>query len=200
MDRLKVSNYDVDNIIFSQGYKKGEGPFTCKGDCCCSGVYIGFDDKEKILKHKDIIIANMDETQDKNVENWFEKTIYDDNDFYTGKCTATNLNNNSCVFQNKEKLCILQVTSVKMGKHKWHLKPFYCILFPLVIVDKVLTFDDYQQGIHKCCTISSDFETPLFEACKEEIIYLFGEYNFELLKNYYEQNKNLLLSSAIDNK
>ncbi len=200
MEHLKISNYDVDNLIFQKGYKNGEGPFTCKGHCCCSGVYVGFDDKEKILKHKDIIIANMDETQDKNVDNWFENMIYDDEDFYTGKCTATNVQNGGCVFQNKDKLCGLQVTSVKMGKHKWFLKPFYCILFPLVIVDKSLTFDDYQQNVHDCCTISENFETALFEACEEEVVYLFGEYNYHQLKNFYEANKERLLSSSLENK
>lgn len=200
MERIKISNYDVDNIIFTQGYKRGEGPFTCKGDCCCSGVYIGFDDKEKILKYKDIIVSNMDETQDKNIDHWFENITYDDDDFYSGKCTATNVQNGGCVFQTKDKLCGLQVTSVKIGKHKWFLKPFYCILFPLVIVDKVITFDDYQQGIHSCCTISDKYDIPLFEACEEEIKYLFGEYNFYLLKNYYEINKEELLRTALENK
>jgi len=200
MDQLKISNYAVDNLVFTKGYTKGEGPFTCKGHCCCSGVYVGFDDKEKIMKHKDIIIANMDETQDKNPDHWFEDKVYDDEDFYTGKCTATNVQNGGCVFQNKEKLCGLQVLSVKMGQHKWFLKPYYCILFPLVIVDKALTFDDYQQGIHECCTVFDKFETPLFEACEEEIKFCFGEYNYHLLKNYYEANKEKLLSSSLESK
>jgi len=189
IENLKIGNYNIDDMIFCKGYKKEQGPFTCKGLCCYSGVYISFEDKERILEHKDIIIANMDETQIKDINNWFDNIIYDDEDFSAAKCTATNLYNDACVFQDKNKLCGLQVTSVKMGMHKWFLKPFYCIFFPLVIVDKVITFDDFQQNIHPCCTIHEEYDTPLFEACTEEIRFLFGEYNFNLLKSYYNLNK-----------
>jgi hypothetical protein len=189
MNECKLAQYSIDNVIFNQGYKTNEGPFTCKGKCCTSGAYIDVKEKDKILEYKDQVMELLDETQSKNLDDWFEKETYVDQDFVSGISTGTNVYNDKCNFQNKDKLCVLQVASAKMGKHKWFLKPFYCILFPLVIVDKEFTYDDYQKG-EGCCTVDDVFEVPLYQSCKEEIEYLFGPESFEYLNKLYEEKKS----------
>jgi hypothetical protein len=200
MNREKITDYQIDNIIFQKGYEKKLGPFSCTGSCCSSGVFADVLEKEKILSFKEKIINEMDETQTKDFDEWFESEILEDPDFNSGKCVGTQIYNDKCVFLRKDKLCVLQTLSVKLGYHKWFLKPFYCILFPLVTTEDTVTFDDYREGVEECCTPIMDYDVPLFEACKEEICYLFGEDGYKYLQKYYSENKVDLLNSSLENK
>ena len=91
----------------------------------------------------------------------------------------------TCVFLDEFGRCSLQVTATERNLHKWTWKPMLCVLYPIVISDKTIRFDDLLQDEQSCCTIQSGFDLPLYEACREELEYLVGKDGLALSEEHY---------------
>ncbi len=193
---LHVKGYAIDPILFTQGYPKGCGPYACSSRCCSDGVWVDLKEKERIIEERELIQRYMDDTQDKDPDNWFAE-CEDDDDFPSGVCEGTTVRSGGCVFLNKEGLCVLQVAAASEGRHKWDIKPFYCILFPISIANKTITFDDHKQGEVACCTIGRHHLIPLFQACKEELIHAVGDDGYRALEEYYQANREYFQRSEV---
>ena len=81
--------------------------------------------------------------------------------------------------------CSLQVAASHASKPKWALKPLYCVLFPLEVIGGVLRYDRRYYGLRACCTARPEFEVPLFEACRAELVNLVGEQGFRAIEEHY---------------
>jgi Fe-S-cluster containining protein len=160
-------------------------PFSCRcgGECCNYGVYTDLKEHEYILSIKDKIIPLLDETQSKNINDWFEEPE-EDEDFDSGVAVGTEIINGKCTFLDKNGLCALQKLAMNEGAHKWKYKPIYCVLFPLTIFEGALTIDDEHIDRLTTCNKDSMKETSIFEACREELIHFFGQEKFIELENY----------------
>lgn len=192
---LEINGLKIDPIIFTQGFVPHCDIPICSGQCCDWGVYMDSEFKNVILNHKDKIIDVMDANQIKDPEKWFEKEIEDDHDFPSGKAVGTEVyktkfGHEQCVFKGINNFCSLQVAAVKHGKHKWDIKPKYCVMYPLTIIDNVLTYDDeHSQKLNYCGAHKvENFVHTVFEAMTEEIIYILGEEGYNYLKEYFEKN------------
>ena len=174
----KINGVYIDPQIFT--FK-----FSCKcgGECCNYGVYTDLKEHEFILSIKDKILPLMDETQSKNIDEWFEEPE-EDEDFDSGVAVGTEIINGKCTFLDKNGLCTLQKLAMIEGEHKWKHKPIYCVLFPLTVFEGALTIDDEHIDRLKSCSKDSVKETTIYEACKEELIHFFGEDKFQELEDY----------------
>lgn len=182
----KINGLYIDPLIFTHKFVKGCDVCICSGECCYYGVYTDKKEYERILEIKDIIIAEMDDSQCKDSDKWFEEPEQD-NDFESGIAIGTQVYNGKCVFLDKQGFCTLQKIALKNGEYKWKYKPLYCILFPLVIYEGVLTIDDDHLGrMHYCNKIQNQVST-VFDACKNELIHLLGEKGYEELLEYRNQ-------------
>src|SRR5574338_1547750 len=169
----------------------------CGGECCNYGVYTDLKEHEYILSIKDKIIPLLDESQSKNVSEWFEEPE-EDEDFESGVAVGTEIINGKCTFLDKNGLCTLQKLAIMENEHKWKYKPIYCVLFPLTIFEGALTIDDEHIDRLKTCSKDPIKETTIYEACKEELLHFFGpekfneleKYKDEYLKNYYSVVNN----------
>lgn len=174
-----INGLKIDPLIFT--FK-----FTCRcvgGECCNYGVYTDYKEHEKILSVKDEIIELMDESQSKNVDEWFEAPEKDD-DFESGIAVGTNIINDKCTFLDKHGLCNLQRLGLSKGIHKWTYKPIYCVLFPLTIFQGALTVDDeHIDRLNSCNRFASEGQT-IFDSCKEELKYFLGKDGFVELEKY----------------
>lgn len=173
--------------------------FTCKcsGECCNYGVYTDLKEHEMILRIKDKIIPLLDETQSKDIEDWFEEPE-EDEDFESGIAVGTELVNDKCSFLDKNGLCTLQKLALMEGEYKWKYKPIYCVLFPLTIFEGALTIDDEHIDRLKTCNVNPVIETSIYDACKEELLHFFGDENFAELENY--KNEYLEKYSGVEKK
>lgn len=178
---LYIKGIKIDPNIFT--FKFG---CRCNGECCHYGVYTDLKEHENILAIKDKIIPLMDETQSKNISDWFEPAEEDD-DFESGVAVGTEIVNNKCAFLDKNGLCVLQRLAMDEGEHKWKYKPIYCVLFPLTIYQNTLTIDD--EHIHRLsyCNKFPISDTSIFDACREELEFFFGEEGFKELLQYKEE-------------
>lgn len=176
-----INGIKIDPNIFT--FKFG---CRCNGECCHYGVYTDLKESELILSIKDKIIPLMDETQSKNISDWFEPAE-EDEDFESGIAVGTEIINNKCAFLDKNGLCVLQRLALMEGEHKWKYKPMYCVLFPLTIYQNTLTIDDeHIDRLHYCNKFPVS-DTTIFEACQEEIHYFLGDEGFKELLSYKEE-------------
>ena len=183
---FNINGIKIDPIIFTFKFR-----CKCTGECCHYGVYVDYKEYQEIINVKEKIISMMDETQTKNVKSWFDEPEEDD-DFESGVAVGTSLHNDKCVFLDKEGLCTLQKLALKEGVDKWKYKPHYCILFPFIIYDNILTIDFEHLERLKTCNIQKQQNITMFEYCKEELVHLFGEEGFkklnELRQEYLKEN------------
>ncbi|HVO75622.1 MAG TPA: DUF3109 family protein [Ignavibacteriaceae bacterium] len=184
-DRIlkRINGIGIDPIIFN--FK-----FTCKctGECCYYGVYTDSDEQQKIFTLKEKLFPLLDESQPKDEAEWFEEPEKD-KDFKSGIAVGTQIYNHKCVFLDKSGLCSLQKLANLEGEHKWKYKPLYCILFPLTIYEGSLTIDDeHIERLRSCNKYKPENGlTTIFEACREELKYFFGEEGFKELQAYREE-------------
>lgn len=192
---MEYNGLKIDSVIFTQGFVPGCNIEICAGQCCDWGIYMDRDFKDVIMNHENEIKDVMDEFQIKDSDKWFEKMLVEDKDFASGYAIGSELYVNSagttqCVFKDKNNFCTLQVFAMKNQKHKWAIKPTHCILYPLTIVDNILTYDDEHSknldycGIH--CT--KNFTQPVFEAMTEEIQFVLGKDCYNFLNEHYKKN------------
>ena len=192
---LEYNGLKIDPLIFTQGFVPSCDVGICAGECCDWGVYMDLNFKDVILHHKDDIIDIMDEDQIKDPDKWFDNEIEKDADFPTGLSVGTDVyinskGNEQCVFKDNNNFCSLQNAAIKKSMHKWGIKPKYCIMYPLTIVNGILTYDDTHSkrlsycGIHK----KENFTHSVFEAMQEELIFVLGKDGYDFLKEHFENN------------
>lgn len=178
---LYIKGIKIDPNIFT--FKFG---CRCNGECCHYGVYTDLKEYEHILAIKDKIIPLMDETQSKNISDWFEPAEEDD-DFESGVAVGTEIVNDKCAFLDKNGLCVLQRLALDEGEHQWKYKPIYCVLFPLTIYQNTLTIDDEHIDRLSYCNKFPISDSSIFDACREELEFFFGAEGFKELLQYREE-------------
>ncbi len=191
---LEFNGIKIDPIIFTQGFVPGCNMKICHGQCCNWGVYMDKPFKEIIMKFEDEIKGVMDEHQVKDSTKWFETEIEEDEDFPSGLAIGTELYEtphgiSQCVFKDKRGFCSIQVAADKNNMHKWAIKPKYCIMYPLTIIDNVLTYDDDHAAKLDYCGVDKkqNFSQTVFEAMTEEITFILGADGYAYLNEYYQK-------------
>jgi hypothetical protein len=184
---LRIKQYTISPELYGKGYPSGHSPCMCTSVCCQHGVYADVKERDRVLDHKDLIKKYMDETQSTNELHWFEQTETPDADFPSGVCVGTEVINNKCAFLDKKGHCSIQVAATEQGLHKWAWKPLFCILFPIEISNNVVGFDDMLDDEQPCCSIDARFDTPMFRACKDELVHLLGEDGYAQMEEFYEE-------------
>ncbi len=184
-----IGKFKIDPLIFTHKFVKACDVCKCSGECCHYGVYTESTEHEWIMKNAEDIKALMDDSQTTDTELWFEEPTEDD-DFESGIAVGTEVHNGKCVFLGKQGYCTLQMLAMKRGESKWKYKPLYCILFPLVVTEGVLSVDtDHLARMHYCNLVENQVST-VFDACKDELKHLLGDEGFSELLKYKEEYLN----------
>ena len=156
---------------------------NCSGECCNYGVFTDLKEYEHIMSIKYKIVPMMDESQTKNVEEWFEEPE-EDEDFESGVAVGTEIINDKCAFLDKNGLCTLQKLAISEGDHKWKHKPIYCVLFPFTVFEGALTIDDEHIDRLKTCNANPKLSRSIFDYGREELEYFLGAEGFSKLEEY----------------
>ncbi|HMS64041.1 MAG TPA: DUF3109 family protein [Ignavibacteria bacterium] len=192
---LEFNKMKIDPVIFTQGFVPGCDMNKCGGQCCNWGVYMDRDFQPVIMEYEEKIKAVMDEHQPKDSSTWFEKELEEDTDFPSGYAIGTELFINpqgttQCVFKDEKGYCSLQVMAMKNGMHKWAIKPKYCIMYPITIIDEVITVDnDHSERLDYCgIHHEENYTQTIFEAMTEELKSIVGEDGYDFLNDIYKKN------------
>jgi hypothetical protein len=183
---LRIRGYLVSPDLFTTGYGKESGPWTCTSQCCGGGAYVDVTERDRVLAHAEMVKRHVDETQTQDESRWFEPNDFADSDYKSGRCVGTTVENGKCILQDKRGFCSLQVAASASGASKWAIKPLYCVLFPLEVIANVIRYDRRFHDVRPCCTAKTEFEIPLFEACKDEVVHLVGEDGYRAMESHYK--------------
>jgi hypothetical protein len=201
IEPLVVKGYTISTEFYEKGFPAGGGPCTCTSTCCSGGVYADIAERDRILADREIIKKYMDSTQNLDDATWFDAEEAEDEDFRSGRCVGTTVVNDKCVFLNSVGHCSLQSAAMAEGKHKWFWKPFYCVLFPIEVSSKVISFDPMLQDEEACCTLRERFDIPLFQGCREELIHILGEDGYARIEEYhYSRAANARLAAPSEER
>jgi hypothetical protein len=187
-----INGMMIDPLIFTQKFVKACDVCICSGECCYYGVYTDLEEWKVIMSMKERVIKSMDDSQPKNPDVWFEEPE-EDSDFESGFAVGTEVHNGKCVFLDRQGFCTLQKIAMEDGEFKWKYKPLYCILFPLVIFEGVLTVDDEHLDRMHYCNKEVNQKSTVFDCCKNELKHILGEEGFKELESYrveYFSSKN----------
>jgi len=207
---ITVGGFRVDELIFTHGFVHYCDISKCGGGCCHSGVYADIKERDIILEHAAEIGRAMDDTQDTNTETWFDGVFIDDTDFPSGRAIGTDIHDRDggisgftegCVFLDKRHFCSIQVAAADAGLHRWEWKPKYCILFPVTVVEGVITYDDSHSVDLIYCGPDGqgNYVHSVFEAMQEELQYFLGQTEFDKLKAYYDSNRERFETERLTN-
>jgi len=198
-DIIEISGLKFERKIFTEGFKDPNGPNACTSKCCQHGVYLDPSERDKILAHADVVKKFFDETQTKDRSKWFDNAEEEDSDFPSGKCVSTKIYNDKCVFLDKKGRCVLQVAEMEEKMPGFYLKPYYCVLFPIVKIDGVFRYDDFCFGESACCTASIESADKMVEVCAVELQYALGVSGYDEVLNYYRNNFKDTKSQEVTN-
>ena len=164
-----IRDLKVEPAVFTARFDRACSMSRCTGRCCEDGVWTDAAEHEAILRHAAPIQAQMDHSQERNPDRWFDAEPRVDSDFPSGLAIGTAVTNGACVFLDADRRCVLQKASTGEAGN---LKPFFCVTFPLTINEGTLCLDDPRDAA--CCTPSSDGPLSVFELCPQELEHMLG--------------------------
>jgi hypothetical protein len=97
----------------------------------------------------------------------------------------TNVVGQACVFFHPAHGCSLQKAAIDRGRHEWEFKPRFCIMFPLVVSEGVLTVDEEMDEMW--CLKDENRTHPILDAVGKEVDHLFPE---EIVRKLNSGNGN----------
>src|SRR5659263_551121 len=101
----------------------------------------------------------------------------------SGTAVETNVVGDACVFFHPAHGCSLQKAAIDRGRHEWEFKPRFCIMFPLVVSEGVLTVDEDMDEVW--CLKDENRTHPILDAVGKEVDHLFPE---EIERKLYKGN------------
>jgi hypothetical protein len=172
-----INSLKIHPSVFTTRFPRQCTVPRCSSECCEGGVWVDSSVRDKILANKELFKKYM-KKEFHDESKWFDEEE-DDGEFPSGKCFGINDEARKfCIFFEKEHGCVLQKAAKDTGKHEWAYKSFFCILFPLTIVNGVFMVDDDIEEFH--CGLPENQKIPIWQACRREIEYLLG-------KDFYAQ-------------
>ena len=160
----------------------------CHGKCCGFGVYVDLAHASRVMEEAELIKPHLPADR-QNVDDWFDGGVKEDSDFPTGTKVgtqiipdATNPAGTRCVFLRPDQRCALQVASVAAGRHPWDLKPFYCCLYPVTLLNDGLELDEENDiyGLGGSCQRPGP-AVALYKLLKEEMVLALGQAGYDQL-------------------
>jgi hypothetical protein len=170
-----IPNLRVLPSFFGKQFASGCSMMSCNANCCKHGVMADVKEREQILKHTDLVLKYMDPHQEHDPSRWFEEEEVD-LDFPSGKAVGTQARDYGCVFLDSAGRCVLQKAAMGEGMHKFALKPFYCVAYPVTIEHGELIIDDADfVSRPACCSTVKDGTLTVFDVCPEELEHVLGK-------------------------
>ena len=141
----------------------------CNDICCSYGVDIDITNIERLMKHKDAI----EKYTNIKAENWFTNHFVYDDEYPGGKYTRTKVENNSCIFLDRNNRgCLIHSYCVNNNLDFHELKPLIGCLFPLTFAKGLLQpSNEIKEKSLKCLNQG----ITLYEGTKNDLCYYFGQ-------------------------
>jgi len=165
----------VGEEVFTYRYASSCSMMSCSAKCCRYGVLVDIAHRDRILSEAALVVQYMEPTQEHDPSRWFDAEVEIDEDFPSGRVVNTNTHNDSCVFLDSNRRCVLHMAQSQSPG----LKPFYCHAYPIAIVRGRITIDaDWCPEETNCCGPVEGGELTALDVCGGELTFMLGEAGF----------------------
>lgn len=170
-----IPDLRIGEEVFTYRYASSCSMMSCSAKCCRYGVLVDIEHRDRILSEAALVVQYMEPTQEHDPSRWFDTEVEIDEDFPSGKVVNTNTHNDSCVFLDSNRRCVLHMAEEKSPG----LKPFYCHAYPIAIVRGRITIDaDWCPEETNCCGPVEGGELTALDVCGGELTFVLGEAGF----------------------
>lgn len=150
----------------------------CNGDCCAEGVFLTRYDARRIVAVGDALQPYLAEPYD------FAQWDFTRSSFMETPVLHRNTSHEQCWFLMRNRHCAVHKYALDRGIPVQDLKPYFCRLFPLSLVDieinvMELTIDP---KAFNTCLVEADEETWVYELLESDLRAAIGDEWYEELK------------------
>jgi Fe-S-cluster containining protein len=180
------ADLQVGEEVFAARFAADADSSRCSAHCCRAGVLIDITHRDRILAEAALVRDYMEPAQEHDSSKWFYAEDEEDVDFPSGRAINTALVNDTCVFLDSQKRCVLQ----RAEERSPGLKPFYCRAFPIVIVEGRLTLNcDHCPDDTQCCGLVEPGERTTLDVFRFELTHVLGEEGVRELERVQAQSR-----------
>ena len=180
---LKSSLYQVEARLLEKiPLRRKRCGEECRGRCCGGGISVDVDRVRWILEHRYLIPL------DNSISLFRGQPFIDYSLDHPELSIYTNRDELGCMFMGETERCILHSISDDYFGDSTYVKPFYCNIFPLTIVNRVVSLaypviigkPDFD--VMKECFVSIEEPQMLFYEFQKELRFVLGDEAFNELK------------------
>ena len=127
--------------------------------------------RDRVLAEAALVVRYMEPTQEHDPAKWFEDEVVEDPDYPSGRAVCTTVVNDTCVFLDSRRRCVLHMAEAESPA----LKPFYCRAYPVAIVQGRITLDtEWCPDETQCCATVAEGELTGLDVYAGELLHLLG--------------------------
>ena len=157
--------------VLAPRFARGCDPNKCSGACCGGGVLVDIAHRDRVLAEASLVVRYMESAQEHDSARWFEDEVFEDPDYPSGRAVCTTVVNDTCVFLDSKRRCVLHMAEAESPA----LKPFYCRAYPVAIVRGRITLDTaWCPEETQCCATVPDGELSGVDVYADELLHLLG--------------------------
>lgn len=161
----------IDPLVYHAKFPKSCSLENCRSRCCKGGVWADLGERDLILRNAELFVPYV-RPEAKDPSTWFGETT-EDADCPSGTAVETNVAGDYCILFHPAHGCALQKAAADLGRHEWEFKPRFCIMFPLVVSEGVLTVDEDMEEVW--CMKAENRTHPILPAVEREVSHLFPD-------------------------
>jgi hypothetical protein len=166
-----IANLRLGVEVLVPQFARGCDTNKCSGACCGGGVLVDIAHRDRVLAEASLVVRYMEPSQEHDSSLWFEDEIFDDHDYPSGRAVCTTVVNDSCVFLDSKRRCVLHMAETESPG----LKPFYCRAYPVAIVQGRVTLDtEWCPEETQCCATVAEGELTGLDVYAGELVHLLG--------------------------
>lgn len=166
-----IDNLRLGEEILVPRFARGCDTNNCSGACCGGGVLVDVAHRDRVLAEAPLVVRYMEPSQEHDPTRWFEDEVFEDPDYPSGRAVCTTVVNDTCVFLDSKRRCVLHMAEAESPA----LKPFYCRAYPVAIVQGRITLDtEWCPDETQCCATVSEGELSGLDVYAGELLHLLG--------------------------
>jgi Fe-S-cluster containining protein len=174
----------VSSQLLTSRFARSCATTSCSAQCCRGGVLVDIAHRDRILAEAPLIVQHMEPDQEHDPSSWFEAEDEPDADFPSGRAVNTAIVNDTCVFLDSQRRCVLHAAESSSPG----LKPFFCRAYPIAINHAKVTVDaDWCPDETQCCGPVEGGELTTLDFCEAELLHMLGAAGLEELRRVVGQ-------------
>jgi len=181
-----IPNLRVGEEMLAPRFARGCDPNKCSGACCGGGVLVDIAHRDRLLAEASLVVRYMEPSQEHDPSLWFEEEVFEDPDYPSGRAVCTTVVNDTCVFLDSQRRCVLHMAEAESPA----LKPFYCRAYPVAIVRGRVTLDtEWCPEETQCCATVPEGDMSGLDVYAGELLHLLGVAGDQELRHLVAQRQ-----------